>query len=126
MKKLKAKLKSLSGESIAEVMITLLIAALALTMLASVIFTSSKVITRSKANLAAYYDANNVLESQSGTARNVSASVQVQTGGSGDTATWGPVNLVTGGSMAVQCYVNDTLSAKPVVAYHASVTPSAS
>lgn len=71
MRKLKAKitskLKGSAGESLAEVLIALLIAALALTMLASVISTSARIITQSKAKMKDYYDRNNVLESQSAT-----------------------------------------------------------
>jgi len=62
MKKLKSslskKLKGNAGESLAEVLIALLIAALALTMLASVITTAARTITRSKQQMEAYYAAN--------------------------------------------------------------------
>ncbi len=62
MKKLKSslskKLKGKAGESIAEVLIALLIAALALTMLASVITTAARTITRNKQQMDAYYAAN--------------------------------------------------------------------
>ncbi len=62
MKKLKSclskKLKGNAGESIAEVLIALLIAALALTMLASVITTAARTITRNKKQMDAYYAAN--------------------------------------------------------------------
>ncbi len=62
MKKLKSslskKLKGNAGESLAEVLIALLIAALALTMLASVITTAAKTITQSKKQMDAYYAAN--------------------------------------------------------------------
>ncbi len=67
MKKLKLslskKLKGNGGESIAEVLIALLIAALALTMLASVITTAAKTITKSKEQMDAYYTANEWLSS---------------------------------------------------------------
>ncbi len=58
------KLKAQAGESIAEVLIALLIAALALTMLASVISTSARIINQSKSKMAAYYDANDGLAKQ--------------------------------------------------------------
>ncbi len=67
MKKLRAslskKLKGNAGESIAEVLIALLIAALALTMLASVITTAARTITKSKEQMDAYYTANEWLSS---------------------------------------------------------------
>ncbi len=71
MKKIKtkitSKLKSNAGESLAEVLIALLIAALALTMLASVITTSSRIITQTKEKMKIYYEANNSLSAQAGT-----------------------------------------------------------
>ncbi len=69
MKKLKRKmlrrLKSSAGESLAEVLASLLIAALALTMLASTIATSSKMITQSKNKMEDYYDQNDAMAEQS-------------------------------------------------------------
>ena len=50
-----ARLRSKAGESLAEVLIALLIAALALTMLASVINTTARIIRQSKASMTAYY-----------------------------------------------------------------------
>lgn len=69
MKKMKKKalrkLKSRTGESLVEVLVSLLIAALALTMLASTIATSSKIITQSKDKMEDYYDQNNAMAGQS-------------------------------------------------------------
>ena len=56
-----SKLKSEAGESLGEVLIALLIAALALTMLASVISTASNIINRSKTAVDRYYAATNEL-----------------------------------------------------------------
>ena len=53
------KLGGRKGETLAEVLIALLIAALALTMLASTIASSSKIILRSKDKMESYYDKNN-------------------------------------------------------------------
>lgn len=65
MKRLRAnlskKLKGNAGESLAEVLIALLIAALALTMLASVISSAARMITQSKDTMAKYYMANDAL-----------------------------------------------------------------
>ena len=62
MKRLKAriaaKLKGNRGESLAEVLISLLIAALAMTMLAYAISSTSRIITKSKEKMEKYYQAN--------------------------------------------------------------------
>ncbi len=62
--KLAAKLKNNAGESLAEVLIALLIAALALTMLASVISSAGNILTRSQKVLDEYYEANEALANQ--------------------------------------------------------------
>ena len=62
-KNILSKLKSEAGESLGEVLIALLIAALALTMLASVITTASSIINRSKTAMDRYYAATNGLNS---------------------------------------------------------------
>ena len=68
MKKLlqdmKAKLRGRAGESIAEVLVALLISAVALVMLASMISASTNMIQRSREQLAEYYAQNNVLTTQ--------------------------------------------------------------
>lgn len=74
MKKIKAslskKLKGNAGESLAEVLIALLIAALALTMLASVISSTAKMITQSKRKMSDYYTVNSELTTRSHDANN--------------------------------------------------------
>ena len=66
MKKLFRKVKNRSGETIAETLVALLIAALALTMLAGAITTATGIITRSSKKIDAYFnDANaNLVEMQ--------------------------------------------------------------
>ena len=54
-RRLGAKLRSRAGESIGETLVSLLIAALALTMLAGAIASATKIITQSKAKMAEYY-----------------------------------------------------------------------
>ncbi len=82
MKKLKSslskKLKGTAGESIAEVLIALLIAALALTMLASVISTAARTITRSKQQMDAYYAANEWLSAHASSDTDASWTVTVK------------------------------------------------
>lgn len=55
------KLKSTSGESIAETLVAVLIAAFALLMLAGSVNTSSNLITQSQGKLEEYYSENNDL-----------------------------------------------------------------
>ncbi len=58
------KLQSVSGETVAEVLISLLISALALAMLATMIQASSNMITTSKTKMKEYYTQNNILGTQ--------------------------------------------------------------
>ena len=53
------KLRSRSGETITETLVALLISALALVMLAGVIASSSRIVTRSRAKIQEYYSACN-------------------------------------------------------------------
>ena len=55
------KLRSTSGESIAETLVAVLIAALALLMLAGTVNSSSRIITNSKTNMERYYQVYNTL-----------------------------------------------------------------
>lgn len=61
MRVVRDKLKSTSGESIAETLVAVLISAFALLMLAGTVNTSSNLITRSQDSLGNYYEANNGL-----------------------------------------------------------------
>ena len=63
---IKKKIGSRSGETIAETLIALLIAALALTMLAGAISYAFNMIRESRRNLEAYYDTANDMASLSG------------------------------------------------------------
>ena len=58
------KLNSTSGESIAETLVAVLIAAIALLMLAGTINTASNLITKSKNTLDEYYHSNNKVEAR--------------------------------------------------------------
>ena len=57
----KKRLRSSRGESIAEVLVSLLISAVALVMLASMISASSRMISESRDSFAEYYERNNRL-----------------------------------------------------------------
>ena len=62
VKQVKKKLKSYRGETIAEVLIALLISSIALVMLASMISATVNLVTKSKEKMKDYYKANSVLE----------------------------------------------------------------
>ena len=61
------KIKSQAGETIAEVLIALLISSVALVMLAGMIASTTNLVTRSKSKMEAYYAANEKLEKQNET-----------------------------------------------------------
>ena len=66
--KARTRLRSQAGESIGETLASLLIAALALTMLAGAVTTAGNVVTRSRNKLNSYYEAaNSVAQMSSGT-----------------------------------------------------------
>lgn len=107
MNKLKKKLSSQAGESIAETLVALLIAALALIMLAGAITTASGVVVRSRNVLSQYYAENEELAKLS----------------SGTTVNEGI--KITGSSIEeikrkIVYEKNEVFSSKPVVAYRLS------
>jgi len=112
--KLKKKFRSQAGETIAEVLVAMLVSVLALTMLAVMISSTFSMVNKSKLKMNDYYDANRVLEIQPADSDNTS--VTVSTGKisikSEDTAAT-ELN-VTG--IDVRLYRNDTFS-KPVYVY---------
>ena len=114
--RLSSKLKSRAGESIAEVLIALLIAALALTMLASVITTSARIITNSKIAMNAYYQKRNGLDA--GTSASGTLTLQITK--TGDSS--GAVILKEGqaANFTVISYsISDTITVNtPVIAYY--------
>lgn len=63
--KMRKKLNSQAGETITEVLVSLLIAALALTMLAGMISSTVSLVTRSKETMNRYYEGNAKLEQHS-------------------------------------------------------------
>ncbi len=81
------KLKSTSGESIAETLVAVLIAALALLMLAGSVNTSSNLITQSQSKLEDYYSKNNTLVEQGTSKGTLTATVT----GTGISESWSDV-----------------------------------
>lgn len=116
---LAAKLKSNAGESIGEVLVALLIAALALTMLASVIYTSSRMINESKTMLGEYYTANQDLEKRTGDDAKALTVTSVD-GADSSTVYLLPKDLLPDASqtwLTVDCSTNDTIASRTVSAY---------
>ena len=74
-----AKIKSSSGESIAETLVAVLISAFALLMLAGTINTASNLITNSQKKLGEYYSENNALVKRESSSNSVSATVRAGT-----------------------------------------------
>ena len=119
IKRVKQKLKSDAGESLGEVLIALLIAALALTMLASVISTSARMISQSKEKLEKYYAANEELNTRTrdssknltttGTEKEVTVTVKAGDVGIGF--------LSTGDKIMAQYFDNKQVSNTDVIAY---------
>ena len=64
MRRVIGKLRSSRGESLTEVLISTLIAAVALVMLASMVATGANLVEQSKDRLTAYYEAGNALAAQ--------------------------------------------------------------
>ena len=112
MEKLKKKLKSQSGESLAETLVSLLIAALALVMLAGAMSTASGVILKSRDKLDKYYSAN---EEDSGIVKMASEGAIVNGGITiADTET---TDMISSQSFKITYYKNDEFGNTPVVAY---------
>ena len=113
LEKLKQKLQSRAGESIGETLVSLLIAALALVMLAGAISASSGVIMKSRDKLNDYYSAN---EEASGV-------VKMTSGGSTVTdviTIEDNTGAISKQSFKVTYYKNDKFGKKTVVAYELS------
>lgn len=110
MEKLKQKLHSQAGESIGETLVSLLIAALALVMLAGAISASSGVILKSRDKLEKYYTAN---EQVSGVVKMTSGGSAVNDGITIEDNT----RVISKQSYKVTYYANDEFGSKTVVAY---------
>ena len=62
MKKIKEKLRSAAGETLAETLIALLVASFALMLLAGMISSTTNLVTSSREKMNSYYEANTALE----------------------------------------------------------------
>ncbi|MDO4803708.1 MAG: hypothetical protein Q4A32_02690 [Lachnospiraceae bacterium] len=111
--KLKRKIRSRSGESIAETLVALLLAAVALTMLAGAMTSSAGMILKSRDRMNLYYDiSEDVVKRTSGTGVRLDEGLTL-TDNSGRIATE---------SYTVTYYLNDTFKRYPVVTYEKETT----
>lgn len=94
---LRRRLKNRRGETITEVLVALLISALALTMLAAMIASASKMVEQSRDRLDGYYKAENDLADPSGAALGQG---QVVLQGEGSSDSWS-VDYYTDGDSLV-------------------------
>ena len=117
-RKMLEKLRSNRGDSIAEVLVALLISAVALVMLASMIASSSRLILRSRESMEKYDAANNVLASMPDTVPSdvktvtQSSNVQLNVKNAGS-----PVRLKTASGDLVTVYQHEGYTGESVVAY---------
>ena len=108
MEKIRKKLKNQAGESLAETLVSLLIAALALVMLAGAISSASGVIIKSRDKLDKYYSAN---EENDGVVRMASG------GTPGSMKMTDSSGLVQDKTINIIYFKNDEFAKTPVVAY---------
>ena len=101
--RLKNRIKNNKGDSIAEVLVALLISSVALVMLASMISSSSSLTEKSKNLMRTYYDSSVAITERSGSS--VAGSVNIKENGS------------VVGTYNVTYYINDDISGDPVVTY---------
>lgn len=105
MNRLKQKLKSRAGETLAETLVSLLIAALALVMLAGAMTTASSVVERGRKQLDRYYSAN---EAENGV-------IYMEATGESGSVTLSSTDLTL--NIPVVYYENSEFAKTPVVAY---------
>ena len=99
------KLNRQSGETLTETLVALLIAALALVMLAGMISSTTRIVTRSRTTMNSYYSMNNNLAEQ-GTAEDTATITIADRGTTGETKAY-----------SVSVYLNNTLGNTPVISY---------
>lgn len=112
--RLRAKLNNTAGETITEVLVGLIIAALALTMLAAMITSSTRLLQNSESFFQGYVSEENNLAVQSGSVSAGSGTVKVSNGTNDVKLTDG-----SGSTIEVLYFVNDSKSTQPVVSYRA-------
>jgi len=112
MKRIRKKLNSARGESIAEVLVALLISALGLALLAVMITSSVRIIERGRKAVADYVVQENALVERSGSSE-LTGSFVLTDGTGARKLTDSDLNASTN----VVYYVNDVINGKPVISY---------
>ena len=112
------RIRSTSGESIAETLVAVLIAAFALLMLAGTVNTSSNLITKSKNKIKEYNLENNKLEMHSADSKDGDGTASILEMHSADSKDGDGTASIDGGySWIVTLYSNKVFSTKPVVSF---------
>jgi len=115
-KRIYGKLNDSRGDSIAEVLVALLIAAVALVMLASMIASSSSMIIRSRGYMTDYYDQNNDLIDNAANQHDGTVTVKASDGTS-------PYGITENGeTLNVKYTVNDSYKGGRIVSYRGEVS----
>ena len=107
------RLKSRAGESLAEVLISVLISALGIAMLAGVISSAADVVARSKDTMDSYITAGNQLAARSDDTAEGTGTVKLQD----DSNNTVKISDDSDSSITVNYYINDTAAGDPVVSY---------
>jgi Tfp pilus assembly protein PilV len=119
MKKMRSRLRSQKGESIAEVLVAVLVSMVALTMLALMITATTKMVIRSRAKMDEYVMDNNELVEKDGAALNGTASFYLVKDDSSK-----KINLTDTSvqDIPTRYYVNDSLGNVTVISYKKGTT----
>jgi len=112
------KIRSTSGETIAETLIALLISALALVMLAASISVASHMVTTSREKLRDYYDANEVIVKQDTVPGGLNGIAETEANKTISIKEVGAASVSTEiTSVKVDIFTNKAFSNKPVKSY---------
>ena len=110
MNRIRRKIQSNTGESIAETLVAVLLIALALTMLAAMISSTANMVKTSETKMNEYYKANAALETFAASVEPIDVAITV-------TNSSGVASSAEIESPKVDCISNNAFSKTPVVAY---------
>ena len=121
MKKMKSRLRSKKGESIAEVLVAVLLSAIGLTMLATMISATSKMVIRSRNLTKEYVEQNNQLVEKADTSTRTGSVQVLQVNSTSSAATpiklYGVPTANEDYSIPVKYYVNSRVGNVEVTSY---------
>lgn len=121
MKNFQRKLKSISGESISEALIALLVAALGITMLAGAILTSGHIILNTEKSLRSYYSADGNMLTRASSSRESDGYAEIKFNPSGSIQSLSDKTSPLGSgrvSIPVEYYKNKKDSRGIVISYN--------